>query len=57
VIHIDATVSAAVTTLVTGLKSDALAMITTNLPLAGGVLVTVAVVFFGINIFRAIAHV
>jgi hypothetical protein len=53
----DATVQGALTTLVTGIKTDALGLVATYLPLAGGILVTVAVLFFGIHIFRAIAHV
>jgi len=53
----DATVETALTTLVTGLKTDALSLVGEYLPIAGGLVVTVAVLFFGIKIFRAIAHV
>jgi len=53
----DSTVNEALATMVGTLKTGALTQMTTYLPIAGIVLVTVAVLFFGIHIFRAIAHV
>lgn len=53
----DADVATAASTLVTTLKTDALGQIETYLPIAGAVLITVAVLFFGIRMFRAVAHV
>jgi hypothetical protein len=53
----DATVNTALDTLTSGLQTDALGIISDYLPEAGVVMVTVAVLFFGIRIFRAIAHV
>lgn len=53
----DSTVSASLTTMVGDLQSDALAILVDYIPEAGAVLITVGVLFFGIKIFRAIAHV
>lgn len=53
----DATVGAALTTALTALKGDALEQLGANVPLAIAVTITVAVLFFGIRTFRAIAHV
>jgi len=53
----DSTVSAALVTMITDVKNHALDLVGDYLPLAGGLLITVAVLFFGIRIFRAIAHV
>jgi len=53
----DASVNTALDTLTTGLKTDSLSILTNYLPVAGAIMVTVAVLFFGVRIFRAIAHV
>jgi hypothetical protein len=53
----DSGVGTALATMVGTLKTGALSQLVTYLPLAGGILVTVAVLFFGIHIFRAIAHI
>lgn len=53
----DATVSAALTTGVTGFADDAVAQLASVLPIALGVTITVGVLFLGIKIFRAITHV
>lgn len=53
----DATVSAALETMVGTISTDSIAIMTDYIPIAGGILVTVGVLFFGIKIFRAIAHV
>lgn len=53
----DASLSAAMTTGVQDIADGAIAALTTNLPIALGVVVSVAVLFFGIRTFRAIAHV
>lgn len=53
----DATVGAALTTALTTLQGDAVDQLAANLPLAIVVTITVAVLFFGIRTFRAIAHV
>jgi len=53
----DATVAAAMTTGLTSIKTESLEQLAANVPLALGVVITVAVLFFGIRTFRAIAHV
>jgi len=53
----DSGVETALATMITGFKTDALGQLADVLPLAGAVLVTVGVLFLGIKIFRAIAHV
>lgn len=53
----DATVNTALDTLTSGLQTDALAIVADYLPVAGAIMVTIAVLFFGVRIFRAIAHV
>jgi len=53
----DGAVEATLSGVMTGLGTDALAILGDYLPIAGGIMVTVGVVFFGIKIFRAIAHV
>lgn len=53
----DTGVNTALDTLMGTLSTDALAIMADYVPTAGAVLVTVGVLFFGIKIFRAIAHV
>lgn len=53
----DTAVNTALDTMVGSLSTDALAIMADYVPVAGGVLITVGVLFFGIKIFRAIAHV
>lgn len=53
----DATVAAALASGVSDFVDGAIAQLTANLPVALGVTITVAVVFFGIRTFRAIAHI
>lgn len=53
----DATLATTLGTQMTTFKADALTQVGAVLPLALGVAISVAVVFLGIRIFRAIAHV
>lgn len=56
-VKLDATVNTALDTLVGNMQSEALALVAEYLPIAGVLLVTIGVMFFGIRIFRAIARV
>ena len=53
----DTTVAGALSTALTTFKGDAMTQLGTVLPLAIGVAITVGVLFFGIKLFRSIAHV
>lgn len=53
----DATVAAAVTTAITGYKTDALTQLGGLIPIAAAVLISVALVFMVVRWFRALAHV
>ena len=53
----DATLAAALTSSLTSIKTGAIEALTDNAPVALGLVVSVAVLFFAIKTFRAIAHV
>lgn len=53
----DVTVNGALDTLVASMSASALGLVQDYLPIAGILLVTIGVMFFGIRIFRAIARV
>lgn len=53
----DATLAADLGTQLTSFKTSAITVLGDNLPVALGLTISVAVLFFGIKAFRAIAHV
>jgi hypothetical protein len=55
-VYLDAGVNSAATAGITGFKTDALTQFGTVLPIAFGILVTVALVFAAISWFRALVH-
>lgn len=53
----DATLAASLESGLTTFSSDAATQLAAVLPIALGLLVSIAVVFFGIKMFRAIVHI
>lgn len=53
----DATVAGALSTAVTGFKTDSISQLGSILPIALPVAITVALVFMGVRWFRSLAHV
>jgi len=53
----DADVLLSLTTLITSFSTAAMEMVQTVLPLAGPLVITIAVLFFGWRMFRAIARI
>jgi len=53
----DATLQAAVNTGLTGFASDATTQLGTVVPIALGLLVSIALIFFSVKMVRAIAHI
>ena len=55
-VYLDSAANASLTTGLTGFATDAATQFGTVLPLAFGILVTVALIFAGISWFRALVH-